>query len=162
MPFGIPYGQQSSIRYTYIGMEKSSVTGLTYLNARYYDSSIGRFTQMDFWEGDLSNPQTLNHYVYCINDSISLYDISGNRFLREDEYRRQTDSSRTTNQVSTNTQKKSITIGGDPAGYFIGKDPAGWAKVYEPYIIGRADWNGYPELLTQNRVNTGVFGYAEE
>ncbi|MDH3389281.1 MAG: hypothetical protein OEN02_15420 [Gammaproteobacteria bacterium] len=31
-----------------------------YLRARYYDPNVGRFAQMDTWQGKLHHPITLN------------------------------------------------------------------------------------------------------
>ena len=48
-----------------------------YLRARYYDSSIGRFTQQDTFLGITDNPLSLNRYTYCHNNPIMFVDPSG-------------------------------------------------------------------------------------
>ena len=48
-----------------------------YLRARYYDPSIGRFTSYDIEEGNISNPQDMNRYVYCRNNPTKYVDPSG-------------------------------------------------------------------------------------
>ncbi len=62
-------------------------TELSYLNARYYDGSIGRFISQDpvFWEvgqsedgkKTLINPQAQNSYAYGNNNPVSLSDPKG-------------------------------------------------------------------------------------
>lgn len=52
-------------------------TGLYYLRARYYDPEIGRFISKDPVPGILSAPQTLNQYVYCINNPLKYTDPTG-------------------------------------------------------------------------------------
>ncbi|MCK4553521.1 hypothetical protein KAU19_00975 [Candidatus Parcubacteria bacterium] len=44
----------------FTGHEHDEDTELNYMVARYYDGNIGRFISVDPWEGDLTNPQTLN------------------------------------------------------------------------------------------------------
>jgi len=65
----------------YIGEYYDVDTALNYLNARYYDSSIGRFISQDpmFWSPEkfLTDPQSLNSYSYARNNPISLSDPSG-------------------------------------------------------------------------------------
>jgi len=66
----------------YIGEYYDIDTTLSYLNARYYDSSIGRFISQDpmFWspEGFLTDPQSFNSYAYARNNPIIYSDPSGN------------------------------------------------------------------------------------
>ena len=48
-----------------------------YLRARYYDQSIGRFTQMDTWMGVNSDPVTLHKYLYANVDPSNMVDPTG-------------------------------------------------------------------------------------
>ena len=68
----------------YIGQEFDPDTGLNYLNARYYNSAIARFTSQDpvslaTPEKLLSDPQQLNLYSYARNNPIVGSDPSGER-----------------------------------------------------------------------------------
>jgi RHS repeat-associated protein len=67
----------SNTPYGYIGEEYDEETGLLYLRNRYYDPEIGRFISPDSVLGVLSDPQTLNPYVYVRNNPINLIDPSG-------------------------------------------------------------------------------------
>ena|GEM_PF-5407958 len=49
-----------------------------YYGARYYDPAIGRFTTRDPKRGNLMNPQSLNPYVYCVNNPMKYIDPDGN------------------------------------------------------------------------------------
>lgn len=53
------------------------VTEQYYFNARYYDSENLTFLTRDTYLGRFNEPQTLNRYVYCWNNSISRIDPSG-------------------------------------------------------------------------------------
>ena len=99
-----PYGNiridektSSSEQRKYIGEEYDESTKLNYLNARYYDSSTGKFISQDpvFWEigmkknqpsqknneidqtAILSDPQLLNSYSYSANNPITKSDPDG-------------------------------------------------------------------------------------
>lgn len=66
----------------YIGQEFDADTGLSYLNARYYNPIIGRFISQDpmFWSFDstwLADPQNQNSYSYARNNPIVGSDPTG-------------------------------------------------------------------------------------
>ena len=66
----------SNNKYEYAGEQKDA-TGNYYLRARYYNPSIGRFSQMDTYMGQNGNPITLHKYLYA-NASPAMYtDPSG-------------------------------------------------------------------------------------
>jgi RHS repeat-associated protein len=45
--------------------------------SRNYDTSLGRFTSMDTFEGEISEPLTLQRYVYAQADPVNIVDPSG-------------------------------------------------------------------------------------
>ena len=57
--------------------EKTDLTGLQYLRARYYDPSIGRLLRDDPFGGDLNDPVSLHKYLYTHADPVNLTDPSG-------------------------------------------------------------------------------------
>ena len=64
--------------FRYRGYYLDDETGLYYLNARYYDSEIGRFISPDSTE--YLSPETingLNIYAYCGNNPVNRYDLNG-------------------------------------------------------------------------------------
>jgi len=61
----------------YAGEYYDDELDMIYLRARYYDSTIGRFTSYDEIQGDISNPLDMNRYVYCRNNPIKYVDPSG-------------------------------------------------------------------------------------
>jgi RHS repeat-associated protein len=63
-------------KYKYTGKEKDA-TGLYYFGARYYDPTIGRFITRDPIKGNIMNPQSLNSYVYCLNNPMKYIDPDG-------------------------------------------------------------------------------------
>ena len=80
-------GNYNGSKRKYIGEEYDSVTGLSYLNARYYNGKEGRFLSEDpvFWEvgqtkdgkGVLLNPQAMNSYAYAGGNPIVKKDPDG-------------------------------------------------------------------------------------
>jgi RHS repeat-associated protein len=77
----LPYGEQvaggSFTTHKFTGYDRDSVSGLDYANARYYNSSLGRFMSGDPAPGDISNPQSSNRYAYVGNNPLSLTDPGG-------------------------------------------------------------------------------------
>jgi len=66
---------------SYIGERHDVETGLTYLNARYYDQELARFIQPDWW--DPADPAVgTNRYAYSLNDPINKSDPSGHQARR--------------------------------------------------------------------------------
>ncbi|MCF7906176.1 RHS repeat-associated core domain-containing protein, partial [Candidatus Gracilibacteria bacterium] len=63
--------------YQFTGKERDEETGLSYYEARYYNSGIGRFIARDPWEGDIKDPQSLNKYSYVQNNPLKYTDPSG-------------------------------------------------------------------------------------
>lgn len=55
-------------------------SGFYNARARDYDPKIGRFTQMDTYQGNIQNPATLHKYTYAHNDPVNNIDPSG-KFL---------------------------------------------------------------------------------
>lgn len=58
------------------GVEMESETWY-YIRARYYDASTDRFLTKDPLMGDIFDPQSLNRYIYAMNDPLTMYDVTG-------------------------------------------------------------------------------------
>jgi len=88
-----------TVNQKFTGKERDAESGLDYFGARYYGSALGRFTSPDEFKGgfdnldgkpafepgpigyaDLSDPQTLNKYVYTRNNPLHI-DPDGHDFL---------------------------------------------------------------------------------
>ncbi|MDQ6422393.1 RHS repeat-associated core domain-containing protein [Paenibacillus sp. LHD-117] len=67
--------------FRYSGEYWDNTTELQYLRARWYDPSIGRFINEDTYEGELSNPLSLNLYTYVHNNPLIYIDPSGNKIV---------------------------------------------------------------------------------
>ncbi len=65
----------------YAGYQYDFETGLYYLNARYYDSTTGRFITEDTYVGRYYDPLSLNRYTYCQNNPVRYTDPSGHVFF---------------------------------------------------------------------------------
>jgi RHS repeat-associated protein len=66
----------------FIGGIPEPVSGLLYLNARYYHPVIGRFISPDPIVQDIYDPVAWPHYVYCGNNPTSYIDPTGRSFWR--------------------------------------------------------------------------------
>ncbi len=79
-----PYGEMiSSVGtgasvYQFTG-ESRDDNGLTYLRARYMNSSTGRFISRDTWNGDYNRPLSLNRWNYVEGNPVNLTDPSGQK-----------------------------------------------------------------------------------
>ncbi|AZR73470.1 hypothetical protein BBF96_08795 [Anoxybacter fermentans] len=67
-------------RYKFTGQRQVVGIGLYYYGARYYDPEAGRFTREDEYQGDIFIPQTLNLYVYVLNNPLKYLDPTGNKY----------------------------------------------------------------------------------
>ncbi len=81
-----PYGERTDVQLAvntpresrgWIGERDDPETGLTYLNARYYDPALGRFITPD-WFDPTDRGVGTNRYAYGMNNPIMLKDPSGN------------------------------------------------------------------------------------
>ncbi len=52
-------------------------TGLYKFGMQYYDPALGRWTQQDPIAGSISNPSTVNRYLYIVDDPINATDATG-------------------------------------------------------------------------------------
>jgi len=78
--FGAPIGSMAIMGqpFAYNGETYDAEMELIFLRARYYDPALGRFLTKDVFSGQLSNPSTLNLYVYAINNPVNMLDPGGN------------------------------------------------------------------------------------
>ena len=58
------------------------LTGLYYLNARFYNPVDGRFLTQDPYRGSNDQPDTWHLYGYCAGDPVNWIDPSGHRRIR--------------------------------------------------------------------------------
>ena len=87
------YGATSGVTLEFTGKERDAESGLDYFSARYYGSSMGRFTSPDplpwiHWqngnrddqqrfESYIANPQNFNMYAYVLNNPLNKTDPTG-------------------------------------------------------------------------------------
>lgn len=67
--------------YLFTGEQFDASLNQYYLRARYYDQSVGRFTQMDTWMGTENEPVSLNKYLYANSGPTFYTDPSGHMSL---------------------------------------------------------------------------------
>lgn len=69
-PFGeLLTGKQSGFGYN--GESYDAATGALYLRARYYEPALNCFSQKDIDRGTVTNPKSLNRYLYTWNNPVS-------------------------------------------------------------------------------------------
>lgn len=77
-PFGQDNGTPTGSEvYKFTAKPVSQATGLYYDYQRWYDPSIGRFISADPSQGQLSNPESLNVYIYVSDRPTSMTDPTG-------------------------------------------------------------------------------------
>ncbi|WP_223264172.1 RHS repeat-associated core domain-containing protein [Paenibacillus sp. IHB B 3084] len=64
----------------YAGEYWDDTTGLQYLRARWYDPGTARFMGEDTYQGEMSDPRSLNGYAYVANNPLIYIDPSGHYF----------------------------------------------------------------------------------
>ena len=68
--------------YSYTGAISDSTTGLTYMNARYYNPATGSFTSQDTYYGEAYSPWTQHLYSYTGGNPVNYIDPTGHRYIR--------------------------------------------------------------------------------
>ncbi|MCX7180869.1 MAG: RHS repeat-associated core domain-containing protein, partial [Proteobacteria bacterium] len=63
--------------YRYTGEQWDKDLGMYYLRARYYSPDLGRFWNMDSYEGSQSDPFSLHKYLYASANPVNRVDPSG-------------------------------------------------------------------------------------
>jgi RHS repeat-associated protein len=73
------YGKIDEVRKQYTGYERDDESGLDFAQARYYNSSHGRFTSIDplTASANVKDPQTFNRYSYAMNSPYKFNDPLG-------------------------------------------------------------------------------------
>ena len=89
-----PYGEATTNHASgdnqagFTGHIKDKATGLSYMQARYYDPLIGRFLSIDPVTFDgTNNPGYFNRYAYTFNDPINNIDPDGQQVFPRDDGR---------------------------------------------------------------------------
>ncbi len=83
--FGIPSGGMDQWEtFGYTGYQFDPIAGTYYAQARQYRSDAGMFDAMDRIAGDITWPDTMNPYAYCIQDPLNHTDKSGYWCLIDD------------------------------------------------------------------------------
>ena len=80
-PFGTPTAASgvTDNRFRYLGRHGvlDETNGLNYIRARYYSARRGRFITKDPTTGKDGDSQSMNRYIYALNNPVRLVDISG-------------------------------------------------------------------------------------
>jgi RHS repeat-associated protein len=63
--------------YRYASYRYDTATGLYYCWNRYYAPELARFLTRDIYPGELSDPVTMNPYLYCGGDPVNRVDPTG-------------------------------------------------------------------------------------
>ncbi len=76
---GLGYTGGNETRKGYTGYEKDDESGLDFAQARYYNSTHGRYTSIDplTASASIKNPQTFNRYTYVLNSPYKFTDPLG-------------------------------------------------------------------------------------
>jgi len=72
-------GVNASVKqpFGFTGYQVEQSTEMYFAQARYYDGNIGRFVSEDIVKGNITSPRSLNLYVYCWGQPLTLVDSDG-------------------------------------------------------------------------------------
>ncbi len=80
-PFGSPFTTETTETitnpWTFTGQYYDSEIEQYYLRARQYDPTVYRFASRDPYKGAFEKPGELHKYLYCVNDPINNWDLTG-------------------------------------------------------------------------------------
>ena len=76
-PIFYSYNYDGPTENHFTNKERDTETGNDYFEARYYGSMGGRFLSPDPLAGNRANPQSLNRYVYALNNPLRFTDPTG-------------------------------------------------------------------------------------
>lgn len=114
-------------RYKFTGKERDGESGLDYFGARYYGSTLGRFTSPDppLLDQHIADPQSWNLYAYARNNPLSYIDPTGNAVeLLGDEEQRKKELEFLKKQLGNDKAAANLYINevkdGDKTRYFVG------------------------------------------
>jgi RHS repeat-associated protein len=123
------------LAYKFTGKERDAESGLDYFGARYYSSSMGRFSSPDpsgLMYANPYNPQSLNLYAYAYNNPLINIDPTGLECVWDDgSYDSNDDSSTGSGAV-------------DGSGNHTGCSGQGGTWIDHSYFTSNnmADWSG--------------------
>ena len=64
--------------FAFTGYQEDEFSGLKFAQARFYDARVGRFESEDPIKGIVEIPDTVNRYLYCVNNPHNFVDLDGN------------------------------------------------------------------------------------
>ena len=76
-------GGSTQNNYQYRGEQSDPNLGMQYLRARSYDTKIGRFANVDPFEGYQESPSSRHRYTYAENNPVTYIDPSGETSLAD-------------------------------------------------------------------------------
>ncbi len=132
----------------YTGAFYDNVTGLVYLEARFYAPEQGAFLTEDTVTGDRTDAVTLNRYIYCTQDPVNKIDRSGH--WGTDRHKKISAAALAGNGYTNESMKECVNY------------TAGWADTYFHYKKGTE----YKLLLSEQskkRMNlSNLKGYCDQ
>ncbi len=84
-PFGSRRASDVTLTDKLFTGQEADQTGLDFFEARYYDTSLGRFISSDSVVPGATNPQAFNRYAYTVNNPLKYIDPTGHHHRPDEE-----------------------------------------------------------------------------
>ena len=136
-----PYGEQwytqnTTTKFIFTSYERDAESGNDYAIMRYYINRFGRFSCVDPLLGNVSDPQSLNRYIYVRDNPVNMVDPTGLGFF---------------SWLLKAFRFLGEALTGLPHGPGMGGDPSVWSEQLPIYTGQPLD----PRLIIQNLHDNG-------
>ena len=147
LPYGSNYAMVGKEAFMYTGKMYDSATGLYYLMARYYDSTIGRFVTEDSYGGDENDPMTMNRYIYASDNPERYSDPDGHMFVVETDSGQEVGGDylytpavvKTVTVADTERKRNEYYVTDTPVASTSQTEPGGSMAAYQNMVFGRTN-----------------------
>ena len=163
-PFGVeipPTNEDATNSHKYTGHERDALSGMDYMHARFYGSSIGRFMRPDPINGNPANPQSWNLYAYVRNNPVNATDPTGLFYISSSSMKNIMAMFGGTSGMGSETATNQTTVGGGGSAPASSNDVSLNVPVYYDAAMNMTSEQriqDYNNMLVQLAETLSIFG----